>query len=321
MYSFSNLKVCFVGVGSIASKHICNLIEVCKEENVNVTIDALRRISNRNESGAVMNAMEHVNCVYNDVNQLPDDYDVVFITNPTDMHIDTLKSVQNKGKHFFIEKPLISVSKIGEAESFRKQEGKVYYVACPMRYTDVLSYIKSNIKSDEVIGVRSISSSYLPDWRPETDYRKCYSAIKSLGGGVAIDLIHEWDYLTWLFDYPKSIKSIIAKKSRLEIDTEDYATYLAEYEDKIIELHLDYFGRKSMREIMIFTNDDTIVGDFIDNSVRYLKSNRVEHFASDSKEIGRRELRHFLNIIDNKLENDNDFIRAVKTLKLTQGVM
>ena len=321
MYSFSSLKVCFVGVGSIASKHILNLSDICRKDNIELHIDAVRRNSGANSSDAVMNAMQYVENVYSDITEAGIIYDIVFITNPTDMHISMLRSVEEYGRHFFIEKPVVSVARIEEADTYKKDTNKVYYVACPMRYTPVLQYIKNNVNAEDVISVRSISSSYLPQWRPGTDYRKCYSAIKALGGGVAIDLIHEWDYLAWLFGYPKDVHSFLSRKSNLEIDTEDAAVYIADYEDKLVELHLDYFGRKTMREIMIFTNDDTIVGDFVDNSVRFLKEGRIVNFDTDSRGVGQLEMRHFLDIIDGACANDNDIDTAVKTLKLTQGIL
>ena len=46
------------------------------------------------------------------------------------------------------------------------------------------------------------------------------------------------------------------KKSTLEIDSDDYAIYIAEYADKILELHLEYFGHSIIREITLFTEQD-----------------------------------------------------------------
>lgn len=317
MYSFTSLKVCFVGVGSIASKHMKNLCEICAENKIDLTLDALRRP----ESQAVDAELLRLNQIYTSVQEMPSDYDVIFITNPTELHILTLYQVHEKGKHFFIEKPVISVAHAKEAARFVMRESSVYYVACPMRYKKVLQYIKENVDLEEVISVRSFCSSYLPEWRPGIDYRKCYSAIKALGGGVSIDLIHEWDYLVYLFGFPQRVLFSFARKSSLEIDCEDYAAYIAEYADKMVEIHLDYFGRESLREIMLFTHHDTIVGDFIRNNVTYLKEGTVIELPEESNYNKKQELFHFMDIIDGRIMNDNDIIKAYRILLLTQGVI
>ena len=254
------LKVCFTGVGSIAKRHIRNLRAICSERGIKIVIDAFRRTHEN---------LEGIDTIYCSENDVPNDYDVIFITNPTELHLRTLMLFHNKGKHFFIEKPVVSISQIEEAKSFRPRQDSLYYVAAPLRYSSV---IKKNINPSEVISIRSISSSYLPDWRPEQDYRETYSAHKNMGGGVSIDLIHEWDYMTYLFGKPKTIFSLIGKKSSLEIDSDDFAIYIAEFEDKIAELHLDYFGRKAIREIQIFTRNDTIIGDLINNKMVFMCS-------------------------------------------------
>ena len=252
---------------------------------------------------------------------MPSDYDVIFITNPTDIHIQTLRQVHGHARHFFIEKPIVSIARAEEAAAFVGRKDSVYYVACPMRYTKVLQYIKKNIDPADVTGVRCCCSSYLPEWRPGTDYRQCYSAIKALGGGVSMDLIHEWDYLVYLFGFPEKILCSLTKKSDLEIDCEDYAAYIAEYKDKMIELHLDYYGRTQLREITLFLKDDTVIGDFIHSNLRYLKKDQVITLPADGNDCKKKELLHFLDIIDGRRINDNDIQTAYKTLMLTQGII
>ena len=174
------LQVCFVGVGSIAKRHIQNLITLCKIRGIEVNIDALRRNNSKSHSEVSFRK------IYTDINEIVDIYDIIFITNPTDYHLDVLNMLQEKGKHFFIEKPLTSLTKMEEIKHFKCKDESIYYVACPLRYTSVVRYLKENIRIDEVIGVRCISSSYLPDWRPGQDYRATYSAHKNLGGGVQL---------------------------------------------------------------------------------------------------------------------------------------
>lgn len=313
----NKLKVCFVGLGSIAGRHIRNLSCICEEDGIDLTIDALRR-SSRILPEDIAARLSHT---YADAVELPANYDVVFITNPTELHLDALKATHNKAKHFFIEKPVTSYPKLSGAEDVPYRPDSVYYVACPLRYTNVIQYLKEYLDLSDVISVRCISSSYLPDWRPGVDYRDTYSAHKALGGGVSIDLIHEWDYLQYLFGKPAKITYVSGKMSRLEIDCEDYAVYIAEYDDKIIELHLDYFGRKTIREIMIFTHEETIVADLAKGRISFLKAGTVIDFSEERDDFQRKELRHFLGLLDRDGPGWNAIPEACRTLNYTQGIV
>jgi len=309
------MKVCFVGIGSIAKRHIRNLTALCKARGIALCVDALRR-----NNSTSTDVPENINRIYTSAESLPKDYDVIFLTNPTEYHVDMLTALHDHGRHFFIEKPVTSLGKLDKLSGFSFREDSVYYVACPIRYTHVIQYLKEHIDVKKVNSVRSISSSYLPDWRPGTDYRNTYSAHKALGGGVDIDLIHEWDYLTYIFGMPTDVKSFIGKVSKLEIDSADYAIYIAQFgADMIAELHLDYFGRKTIRSVEIYTDEETIVGDLVSGKVTYLKSGETIEFPSDRDVFQTRELEHFLDIIENEGQPYNAVEHAVKVLKLTQG--
>lgn len=304
------LKVCFVGIGSIAKRHIRNLLTVCGKRGIYLQIDAYRR---------KISPAEGVNAVYNEINDVPNDYDAVFITNPTDMHLESLIRFHDKGRHFFIEKPVVSLNQIEAAMNYQLRNDSVYYVAGPLRYNAVIQWIGNNVDPADVISVRSISSSYLPDWRPGQDYRETYSAHKNMGGGVSIDLIHEWDYLTFLFGWPERIHSFTGKKSSLEIDSDDYAIYIAEYPDKTAELHLDYFGRKTIREIELFTREETIIGDIANNRISFLKSGKSIDFKEERDDYQKRELEHFIDMILGKAPAENGYRHGISVLELTQG--
>lgn len=311
----NNLKVCFVGIGSIAKRHIKNLKEICKKENIKLIIDAYRHKISENKELIELGIAN----IFTQIEDIDDNYDIIFITNPTDLHVSTLKNFHNKGKHFFIEKPISSINQIEELNEIKWRKNSVYYVACPLRYNAVIQYIKKNILLEDIISVRSISSSYLPEWRPGTDYRKTYSAHKNMGGGVSIDLIHEWDYLTYLLNTPLKVHSFIGKKSSLEIDSDDYAIYIAEYEDKIVELHLDYFGRAKIRKIEVFTKEDTIIGDIENNKIYFLKEKKEISFNEERDDYQKRELTYFLNMVLEKSILTNEVFNAIKVLKLTEG--
>ena len=310
------MRVLFVGVGSIARRHIKNISEALSERGKKSCIDAFRT---KKHGGLPEDISGLIQNVYDDFELVPDDYHIVFITNPTEFHLDTLKKFHNKGRHFFIEKPLCTYEQLASAPVDYLRENSVYYVASPLRYTKVLQYVKQNIDMNEVYSARAISSSYLPNWRPGTDYRTTYSAHKELGGGVAIDLIHEWDYLTYLFGKPEKVHSIMKKVSHLEIDTEDVAIYIGEYEDKVVELHLDYFGQKTIRQLELFMKNDTVICDLVNSTVAYQKSGEVIEFGEERNAFQKEEIQQFLNLIEGKCFSHNKFFEAYDVLKLTGG--
>ena len=305
------MKFCFIGLGSIASRHICNLKSILGKDAV---IDVLRSGKGRELSDDIAGM---INKVCYSENELADHYDAVFITNPTSKHYDTLKAHFSRSDYFFIEKPVFETG--DEDLSPFDDAKKVFYTACPLRYTNVVQYLKKNIDFDDVYSMRCISSSYLPDWRPGIDYRDTYSAHKDLGGGVSIDLIHEWDYIHYLIGSPLDVKSIIRKKSDLEIDSDDIAVYIAEYPNKIVELHLDYFGRKTVRRIELYCKNDTITADLVDQKIIYEKAGKVIDLSQERNEFQIRELRHFLDIFSGKEECDNDLVESTSILRITRG--
>ena len=306
-----DLKVCFVGIGSIAKRHISNIKNHLNEYNCQ--IDAFRS----SDKPLTDDISEYITNEYNSYEDVPKDYDAIFITNPTRFHYDTLKLFKDNSNNFFIEKPIVDFNDLNK--NFDDFKSKTCYVACPLRHGNVIKYIKENIDLNDVNGVRSICSTYLPEWHPNEDYRKSYSSKKELGGGVSIDLIHEWDYLTYLFGMPDEVYSILDKVSDLEIDTEDIAIYIAKYQNMLLELHLDYFGRFSIRELMIFKKDETIIGDIYNNKIMFKNSNEIIDFNEERNDYQIEELKYFFNLIFNKIDNINDIDNALSVMRLTGG--
>jgi len=62
---------------------------------------------------------------------------------------------------------------------------------------------------------------WLPDLRLNLDYCNSVTAQRSHGSGVLLELMHEFDYLRWLFEQPSWVMDQVSKRSALEIDVED----------------------------------------------------------------------------------------------------
>ena len=314
------MKICMIGLGSIGQRHMFNISRILEKRKISYTIDAMR--SSMRE---LPNKVEEVlNNQYFSYEELPSDYDVVFITNPTSEHYSAITQVVHKTKAMFIEKPLFSANMCSKsiedvtAELGLAHEG-TYYVACPLRHKSVIKYVKSELeKGEEVIAARAISSSYLPEWRKGIDYRTTYSANRAMGGGVTLDLIHEWDYLTYLFGMPKKLFHLEGHYSDLEIDCEDNSLYMADYGDKTIEVHLDYYGRFPERRLELYCLDYRIDVDLIKNTVEYKSTirdkNKIVTFPEEDLYIN--EMEYFLDLLEGKEKNINTVRNAKQVMDL-----
>lgn len=76
----TNIKVLFIGVGSIAKRHIRNLSKLLHESGGTLVIDVFRSSAGCALDADIASLISHV---YSNYEAVPDDYDAVFITNPT----------------------------------------------------------------------------------------------------------------------------------------------------------------------------------------------------------------------------------------------
>lgn len=308
------MKACFIGLGSIGTRHILNLSRICNEENIPLEIHAVRH-SDRPLKAQLQSLNMKSLRSYSEMDSF---YDMIFLTNPTSLHYETLMQVGDKSKYFFIEKPVFE-NWNEDIEILPLTKDAICYVAAPLRYTAVIRKAGEFVQKHRIYSARAISSSYLPDWRPGLDYRQTYSARKALGGGVSIDLIHEWDYLSMLFGMPEKVYSLIGKYSQLEIDSDDLAVYIAKYRDHLIELHLDYFGRKTRRELELYAEDGCWKFD-ITNSCVVSPEGSCQFFSEELNDRYVREMRYFLSLLSGKENKSwNTIEHACQVLRITKG--
>jgi len=299
-------KILFAGLGSIGQRHLENIISILKERNIYYSIDALRTSKS---------SFDNIDNIYTTYNSIPNGYDITFITNPTNLHYSAIQKLKNKTKNLFIEKPIFN--KYYQLD-FTKG---INYVACPLRFHPIIKKLKTFVEDNNVFSYRAIASSYLPEWRKNSDYTKCYSASKKMGGGVHLDLIHEIDYLKWIFGKPNTVSSLSNKVSSLQISSNDISVYIFKHKNVVGSLHLDYFGRyknKDKRDIEIFTNDDTIIFDITNNSIKYLKNDKIKYLQKEDIYIN--EMNYFLDLVSSKNKKYYNMPKeALDSLKIAIG--
>lgn len=307
------MRALFVGLGSIGTRHLKNLTALCKEKNIPLEAYALR--SSARELPAETAAL-----LAGQFTELPqgEKWDLAFITNPTHLHALSLGQLAGRVESFFIEKPIFEATGY-DLEALGLGQGQKAYVAAPMRWCGAFLALKDQMARLRPYSARVICSSYLPDWRPNVDYRQVYSAHRDMGGGVTIDLIHEWDYLVELFGKPLEVHNFRGTYSQLEIDSDDLSVYIARYPHLLAEVHLDYFGRTYRRSIELFCPEGTLTADFGLGTLT-LPDGTLEEYPEPVNQRYLRELEYFLDYARRGTgESVNPPAMALDVLKLTLG--
>ncbi len=304
------MRVLIIGYGSIAKKHIEALKNIYGEK---VELGALRHNLNASD-------IQDVTSFYSYEESKNFNPDFVIISNPTSEHITSINYLINWKIPIFIEKPLSHTLSHIDNLSHRLRN-ILTYTACNLRFLGCINFMKnflSTIDQNNIQEINIYCGSYLPDWRSNEDFRQSYSAIPNLGGGVHLDLIHEIDYLIYLFGFPTKSLRLLRSESSLGIDAIDYAHFILEYTKYTATVTLNYYRPKPKRTLEIITNSCIYSIDLINNNIFEEVSGQYLYQGSDSiKDTYEAQLRYFIKFVtSNKKSIMNSFDEASRVLKI-----
>jgi predicted dehydrogenase len=248
-----------VGYGSIGKRHAKLLADL--DTNVSVlTSQELSDIKSYRNLGEAL------------ANESPD---YVVIANETSYHYKTLiqlKDISYKGI-VLVEKPLFDAEYALSDLPFQQ-----VFVGYNLRFNPIIQYIKNLLMSEPALSLQVYVGQYLPNWRPQTDYRNSYSASIELGGGVLRDLSHELDYLLWMLGGWSRVVALGGKYSDLEITSDDIYSLMIETPScPIVNVQLNYLDKIGQRSIIINTNGKTIKADLVNATLTI--NDTVQNFA------------------------------------------
>ncbi len=260
------MNIVFFGLGSIAKKHISALREI-KES---VSLFAVRHLEKASSKKNIKNIS------INEIKSLK--VDAIILSNPSVYHSKLIKELAPLKIPLMVEKPVcISLEQWRSLNQLDDKKLPLIYIACNMRFHPLIKFLKKKVEDNpmKIYEINIYSGSYLPSWRKNIDYTKSYSSKSKMGGGVHLDLIHEIDYLIYLFGIPKEIRKQYRKVSKLNIDSNDYAHFLATYDNFSASITLNYYRRDPKRIFEIISENETIELDFIRGTVTDLKTQKV----------------------------------------------
>ena len=298
------MRVLIIGLGSIAQKHIKALRKIFSE----LDIYALRSSIDAKRIDDVTNLFD-----LTEISSL--NIDFAIISNPTSLHKEAIIKLIPYKIPLFIEKPVFDGLDVGSLLNDIRIHAIPTYVACNLRFLGCIKFVKNFIQNKRINEVNIYCGSYLPGWRPGIDFRKVYSANEEMGGGVHIDLIHEIDYMFWLFGKPSHTSSTKRSRSSLEITAVDYTNYLFEYSDFCVNTILNYYRKDAKRDMEILLEEGTINVDLLPNQVFF---EGAEVFSSNETILDTYEdqLRFFTEEVLKKQIEFNTINEAVEILRL-----
>lgn len=337
----SSVKRClFVGLGGIGQRHLRNL-RALRGTDVEVHAFRVRREQEvLNDTLQVVPGEEleqkYDVKVHADLDSaLEARPDVVFVTNPSSLHVDITRRAVEAGAHVLVEKPL-SHSLVGVAELVEacRKRRLVGYVAYQLRFHP--GFVRaSEIMRQGLLGrpvfAEAVVGEYLPGFHPHEDYRRMYASRRDLGGGVTLSQIHEIDFMMALLGRPERVFSLGGKLSSLEIDVDDVSSSLLEFrgaEGRVlpVRLHQDFIQRPGDRRAVIVGEQGKLEWSLSGRSLRRWSADGQLCESHDYTELPRNqlfeaELAHFLRCVEQGEEPNVTLASGAESLGVALAIL
>ncbi len=203
-------------------------------------------------------------------------FDGAIVSSPSATHLEYAKQCVKQSVPALVDKPFSdSLSGVASVVKLARRKNVFLMTGFNLRFLPIVKKIKEYCHSEKLgatLHAELYVGQYLPSWRPWLDYRKNYSAHYRLGGGVALDLIHEIDLALEFF--PGISFSLLrsAKLSALDIDTEDFVLFETK-SAPIIQVKLDYLNHIKTRQYRIVGTNGSLSIDIFNKRFQYSSVN------------------------------------------------
>jgi len=313
------MKIGIIGFGSIGQRHIKCLKELGFKDIV-----ALR--TKKGTLKTLPKEFQYIKEVFNKDEFYSSNLDGIIISNPTSLHIETMKSPLKKGIPVFVEKPL--ASSLEQTKELKECNTSKVVVGFCLRYNDIIQEVKKFISSGKLGKIYKANfycGHYLPFWHKHSDYRKEYSARKDLGGGVLKTLSHELDLVHYFFGEIKELCGSAEKISNLEIDVDDNVYMLCRIANNcLVTVELDYLNPISTRKGVIFGVKGVLEYSF-SGKVTFTDYNGKTKLIYNNTNIDRnkiyiKQMKHFINLIQAKEKPVCSYEDGLYVMKIIKAV-
>ena len=209
--------------------------------------------------------------------------DAAVIASPAPFHQEQALLLARSGIPLLIEKPIGAGTEKQEYwdELSHYSKNLPIVVGYVFRHDHCASYVKSILDSQElgkVLEADFYCGSWLPDWRPDSDYKKCVSSRSVLGGGALLELSHEIDLACWILGVFEINFASLQKSDLLDIDVEDQVLLITSgTKCSSIIIRTNFCSFPSRRRISIRCEKGEIEWNLLDGEVMVQSRQQLLH--------------------------------------------
>ena len=319
-----------IGIGSIGTRHIKNLRSLGVEVSVfDKNVDIFQPHISLPDSTPQLSRLEELvreyDVHYADPNNRHVHYDAWIICTPPSSHLEYIVKGMQQFSHIFVEKPIShEMEYLDWVVQTSRNKDIIVQVGYQLRFHPGLVLMKKML-DDGVIGkllsIRAEFGQYLPLWHPGQDYKTLYTGKKEEGGGIILDASHEIDYVRWLVASPvKKVSCYTGHLSELEIDVEDTADILLEFEDKIIgNIHVDMVQKNYTRKCKLIGETGELEWHYPENVICQYGIDKCIYHSIGISDPYLDEMAHFIKCVEEKTAPLVDACSGKKTLEIVSA--
>jgi len=313
--------ILFLGLGGAGQRHL----RILRERLPNVRMIGARRtgktpVLNSDftvKNGATLESEYDIE-FFKDVNEAYEQNpDLVVIATPTFNHAENIIKAAKHKANILVEKPgAMNIKQAHNVTSTIKDNKVGFFISYQRRFHPLVGRLRSVLDSNKIgklMSVRVAVSSYVPDWHPYEDFHDLYACRSDLGGGVLKTETHEIDFITWLFGIPRQIFSTYGCRGKFNIDVEDSANLLLDYDSFSVQMTMCFMQKKQERNFKFFGQKGWIEFDLINQKLVVCsydnKDLEVYEDIVDNDELFKLQADYFLNKFTS---SDEQYLNALE---------
>ena len=294
-------NVLVIGGGSIAEKHIFNLIKL---KFTVYSFTSNNNFLNDNKDIKKIKSIEKIPHII-----------FAIIASSTNRHLKYMEILARKKIHIYCEKPIFHKKfNYLKLKNIIKKNNIHFYVGYQLLQDTKVKYIKAKLKKQTIKSFISTVGHNYEVWRKNKPRKESYYNKTSLGGGVIFELVHEINLIRNLIGDIEEIKSF---KSQLSQDKcERLAVSIIRTKNRILgTLYQDMLSKSLFRNLKIITDKATYDIDFKANII--FENEKKVVFRDNNSQINllEKSICEFIKLIKKRKTNLVFYDAAVNDLK------